>query len=80
MVFDRRFNAASPRYLGSASNAQQQSDGLRPPLRDYCALLTRSFLMVLGIFGSHYRGPCDFFTHGNADGLPIRCFTTRINI
>ena len=24
MVFDRRFNAASPRYLGSASNAQQQ--------------------------------------------------------
>ena len=48
MVFDRRFNAASPRYLGSASNAQQQSDGLRPPLRDYCALLTRSFLMVLG--------------------------------
>ncbi len=48
MVFDRRFNAASPRYLGSASNAQQQSDGLRPPLQDYCVLLTRSFLMVLG--------------------------------
>ena len=24
MVFDRRFNAASSRYLGSASNAQQQ--------------------------------------------------------
>ena len=36
MVFDRRFNAASPRYLGSASNAQQQNDGLRPPLQDYC--------------------------------------------
>ncbi len=48
MVFDRRFNAASPRYLGSASNAQQQNDGLRPPLQDYCVLLTRSFLMVLG--------------------------------
>ncbi len=48
MVFDRRFNAASPRYLGSASNAQQQNDGLRPPLQDYCVLLTGSFLMVLG--------------------------------
>ncbi len=48
MVFDRRFNAASPRYLGSASNAQQQNDGLRPPLQDHCVLLTRSFLMVLG--------------------------------
>ena len=48
MVFDRRFNAASPRYLGSASNAPLQSDGLRPPLQDYCVLLTRSFLMVLG--------------------------------
>ena len=47
MVFDRRFNAASPRYLGSASNAPLQSDGLRPPLQDYCVLLTRSFLMVL---------------------------------
>ncbi len=30
MVFDRRFNAASPRYLGSASNVQLQSDGLSP--------------------------------------------------
>ncbi len=48
MVFDRRFIAASPRYRGSASNAQQQSDGLRPPLQDYCVLLTPSFLMVLG--------------------------------
>ena len=47
MVFDRRFNAASPRYLGSVSNALQQNDGLRPPLQDYCVLLTRSFLMVL---------------------------------
>ncbi len=47
MVFDRRFTADSPRYLGSASNAQQQNDGLRPPLQDYCVLLTRSFLMVL---------------------------------
>jgi len=47
MVFDRRFIAASPRYLGSASNAQLQSDGLRPPLQDYYVLLTRSFLMVL---------------------------------
>ncbi len=48
MVFDRRFIAASPRYLGSVSNAQQLNDGLRPPLQDYCVLLTRSFLMVLG--------------------------------
>ena len=33
MVFDRRFNAASPRYLGSASNElNNKSDGLRPPL------------------------------------------------
>ena len=47
MVFDRRFTADSPRYLGSASNAQLQSDGLRPPLQNYCVLLTRSFLMVL---------------------------------
>jgi len=30
MVFDRRFMAASPRYLGSVSNAQQQSDGPVP--------------------------------------------------
>ena len=30
MVFDRRFNAASPRYLGSASNAQQQKRRASP--------------------------------------------------
>ena len=48
MVFDRRFNAASPRYPRSPSNPQLQNDGLRPPLQDYCVLLTRSFLMVLG--------------------------------
>ena len=47
MVFDRRFNAASPRYPRSPSNPQLQNDGLRPPLQDYCVLLTRSFLMVL---------------------------------
>ncbi len=48
MVFDRRFTAESPRYLAIRSNRQEQSDGLRPPLQDYCVLLTRSFLMVLG--------------------------------
>lgn len=47
MVFDRRFMAASPRYLGSASNAQQQNDGLCLSLKDHCVLLARSFLMVL---------------------------------
>ena len=47
MVFDRRFTADSPRYFRSASNADKQSDGLRPPLQDYYVLLTRSFLMVL---------------------------------
>ena len=48
MVFDRRFTAESPRYFRSATNAHKQSVGLRPPLKDYCVLLTRSFLMVLG--------------------------------
>ena len=48
MVFDRRFTADSPRYPAIRSNRQKQSDGLRPPLQDYCVLLTRSFLMVLG--------------------------------
>ena len=47
MVFDRRFVADSLRYSRSGSNPQLQSDGLRPSLQDYCALLTRSFLMVL---------------------------------
>ena len=49
MVFDRRFTAASPRYPQIRSNGQQQSDGLRSPLQDHCVLLTRSFLMVLGV-------------------------------
>ena len=57
MVFDRRFIAASPRYLGSASNAQQQNDGLRPPLQDYCVLLTRSFLMVLDGLATRMNRP-----------------------
>ena len=48
MVFDRRFIAASPRYLAIRLEPQRLSDGLRPPLQDYCVLLTRSFLMVLG--------------------------------
>jgi len=48
MVFDRRFTAESPRYPTIRSNRQEQSDGLRPPLQNYCVLLTRSFLMVLG--------------------------------
>ena len=48
MVFDRRFTADSPRYPAIRSNRQKQSDGLRPPLQDHCALLTRSFLMVVG--------------------------------
>ena len=48
MVFDRRFTADSPRYLAIRSNRQKRSDGIRPPLQDYCVLLTRSFLMVLG--------------------------------
>ncbi len=47
MVFDRRCTADSHRYPPSRSNRQKQSDGLRPPLQDYCVLLTRSFLMVL---------------------------------
>ena len=49
MVFDRRFTADSPRYSRSASDADKQSVGLCPPLQDHCVLLTRSFLMVLGI-------------------------------
>ena len=63
MVFDRRFIAASPRYLGSASNAQLQSDGLRPPLQDYYVLLTRSFLMVLESPSacSSFQKPLDSF-------------------
>ncbi len=48
MVFDRRCTADSHRYPAIRSNRQEQSDGLRPPLQDYCVLLTRSFLMVLG--------------------------------
>ena len=48
MVFDRRFTADSPRYLAIRLEPQRLSDGLRPPLQDYCVLLTRSFLMVLG--------------------------------
>ena len=48
MVFDRRCTAESPRYLAIRSNRQKRSDGIRPPLQDYCVLLTRSFLMVLG--------------------------------
>ncbi len=48
MVFDRRFTAESPRYLAIRLEPQRLSDGLRPPLQDYCVLLTRSFLMVLG--------------------------------
>ncbi len=48
MVFDRRFIAASPRYLDPPRTLNNKSDGLRPPLQDYCVLLTRSFLMVLG--------------------------------
>ncbi len=47
MVFDRRFIAASPRYLDPPRTLNNKSDGLRPPLQDYCVLLTRSFLMVL---------------------------------
>ena len=47
MVFDRRFTAESPRYLAIRLEPQRLSDGLRPPLQDYCVLLTRSFLMVL---------------------------------
>jgi len=47
MVFDRRFTAESPWYLAIRSNRQEQSDGRRPSLQDYCVLLTRSFLMVL---------------------------------
>ncbi len=47
MVFDRRCTADSHRYPPIRSNRQKQSDGLRPPLQDYCVLLTRSFLMVL---------------------------------
>jgi len=47
MVFDRRCTAESPRYLAIRSNRQKRSDGIRPPLQDYCVLLTRSFLMVL---------------------------------
>jgi hypothetical protein len=66
MVFDRRFNAASPRYLGSASNALKQSDGLRPPLQDYCVLLTRSFLMVLG--GSPVQPTLIRYTMAYTDG------------
>ena len=50
MVFDRRCTAESPRYLAIRSNRQKRSDGIRPPLQDYCVLLTRSFLMVLGCF------------------------------
>ncbi len=49
MVFDRRFTAESPRYLAIRLEPQRLSDGLRPPLQDYCVLLTRSFLMVLGL-------------------------------
>ncbi len=48
MVFDRRFTADSPRDLAIRLEPQRLSDGLRPPLQDYCVLLTRSFLMVLG--------------------------------
>ena len=55
MVFDRRFTADSPRYFRSASNADKQSDGLRPPLQDYYVLLTRSFLMVLDSARQDFR-------------------------
>ncbi len=55
MVFDRRFNAAHLDTSRSASNAHKQSDGLRPPLQDYCVLLTRSFLMVLGGVDSYSK-------------------------
>lgn len=50
MVFDRRFTAASPRYLGFDAllfGPKQKSDELRPPLLNPLVLLTRSFLMVL---------------------------------
>ena len=66
MVFDRRFNAASPRYPRSPSNPQLQNDGLRPPLQDYCVLLTRSFLMVLG--GQRVQPTLILYTMAYTDG------------
>ena len=50
MVFDRRFNADSLRYLAIRLEPTKTSDELRPPLQDYYALLTRSFLMVTRSF------------------------------
>ncbi len=55
MVFDRRFTAESPRYLAIRLEPQRLSDGLRPPLQDYCVLLTRSFLMVLDSLDSYSK-------------------------
>jgi len=55
MVFDRRFTADSPRYLAIRLEPQRLSDGLRPPLQDYCVLLTRSFLMVLDSLDSYSK-------------------------
>ncbi len=52
MVFDRRFNAAHLDTSDPPRTLNNKSDGLRPPLQDYCVLLTRSFLMVLGVIRS----------------------------
>ena len=48
MVFDRRFTAASPRYLGFNALSKTDNHGPCPSPNTY-ALLTRPFLMVLDV-------------------------------
>ncbi len=47
MVFERRFTAASPRYLGFNALSKTDNHGPCPSPNTY-ARLTRPFLMVLG--------------------------------
>jgi len=49
MVFERRFTAASPRYLGFNALSKTDNHGPCPSPNTY-ARLTRPFLMVLGGF------------------------------
>ena len=55
MVFDRRFNAASPRYLGSASNAQQQKRRAPPGALGLLRPLDPVLLNVLGGVAGRWR-------------------------
>ena len=72
MVFDRRFTADSPRYLAIRLEPQRLSDGLRPPLQDYCVVLTRSFLMVLDGNVSGTLGTALRHRRGTSDGRRLR--------